>query len=93
MNAWERVMSAPCAWLGDGAEDQRCHRDPQLRPGELEGEIAQRGEDAPGRPITILRLSLHVAAVHSHESELGGHEEPGEQDEQDDRAQPEVCAN
>lgn len=21
MNAWERVMSAPCAWLGDGAED------------------------------------------------------------------------
>ena len=65
---------------------------PNCAPGELEGEVAQRGDDAPRCPIT-LRSSLHVAAVHSDESELGSHEEPGEQDEQDDRAQPEVGAN
>ena len=79
--------------LGDSAEDQRCDRYPKLRPGELEREISQGGEDAPRRPITILRPSLHIAAVHGDEGELCSHEEPGEQDEQDDRAQPEVGTN
>ena len=79
--------------LGDSAEDQGRDRYAKLCPGELEGEVSQGGEDAPRRPVTILRPSLHIAAVHGDEGELRSYEEPGEQDEQDDRAQPEVGTN
>ena len=61
--------------LGDVAEQQRRHRDAELRAGQLEVEVAHRPERDPGPGAAVLGHRLELRAPAGHERELDGHEE------------------
>ena len=77
----QRLDSAGDGRLGDGADDEGGSSDPELRTGQLEGEIGEGSEHAPRSPVTRLRQAFHLAAFNRHDRELTRHEETVEQDE------------
>ncbi len=68
--------------LGDVAEQQGRHGDPELRPGQLQVEFSHGPDGHPGPGAALVRHGLELGAPAGDEGELHRHEEPvGEEQE------------
>ena len=77
--------------LGDVAQQQRADRDPQLRTGQLLGQVADGVQGATGGPVALVGHGLELGAPAGHQGELHGDEEPvGQQEDDGDEDDPEA---
>ena len=85
---FQRLAQQACqGGLGDIADQQARHGDPELRAGELEGQLPKRPEHAR-RPPVGAGLPLDDAAVDGDQRELGGDEDPVAEDQQRHGGEP-----
>ncbi len=70
--------------LGEVAEQQRGQRDAQLRAGKLERQRVHGAKYPCGAVGAVRRGLFELATVDRHQRELGGHEQPVADDENND---------